>query len=81
LTVLTYLYLDDPKPRPRLCVDGCEFPPDADGENDSAYVGDGRYPPFVVFDIEQQQNLPGEYATREAAEHVMNIINTTGVQS
>lgn len=42
-----------------LCVDGTA--------EDGTYQGDGESAPFVVFDIEAQCNLPGEYDTREAA--------------
>ena len=51
------------KPPARYCVDGCEF-----GDPQSSYAGDGQFPPFVIFDIEAQQNLPGHYATRAQAE-------------
>lgn len=54
----------------RYCVDGHEF------ENEeSGFIGDGRYPPFVVFDIEAQDNLPGTYATREDAQVVADRLN------
>jgi hypothetical protein len=54
----------------RFCVDGHEFP-----NKDSDFAGDGEYPPFVIFDIENQRNLPGEYATREEAETELNKVN------
>ena len=54
----------------RYIVDGHEF---ADPE--SAFLGDGEYPPFVVFDALAQQNLPGEYATREVAQDVADALN------
>jgi hypothetical protein len=48
------------------CVDGHEF------ENaDSEMLGDGNFPPFVVFNISKQENEPGEFATREDAEAAM----------
>jgi len=51
------------------CVDGRMYRhPDAD------YGGDGKFPPFVIFDIEAQDNLPGHYRTREEAERVMGLL-------
>ena len=35
---------------------------------DDTYQGDGKNPPFVIFDVDAQRNLPGEYPTRERAE-------------
>lgn len=35
---------------------------------DGTFQGDGEDAPFVVFDIDAQQNLPGIYETREEAE-------------
>lgn len=52
-----------------LCVDGHEF------ENEeSDFLGDGAFPPFMIFDIEGQTYLPGEYASREKANTVMQAI-------
>lgn len=50
---------------PRYIVDGHEFRND-----ESNYMSDGRYPPFVVFDVDLQENLPGEFGTRAEAEEV-----------
>lgn len=52
-------------PGRNLVVDGAMRPDDPDGPE---FQGDGQYPPFVVFDVDNQQNLPGHYPTREAAE-------------
>lgn len=49
----------------RYGVDGAMRPDDPDGPE---FQGDGEYPPFVVFDVEGQQNLPGHYGTRAEAE-------------
>lgn len=62
---------------PRYCVDGLEF-----DDPDSNYTGDGQFPPFVVFDVTRQENLPGHYDTREKAEqalvaHVLQEAMTT----
>lgn len=55
---------------PRYTVDGHEF-----RDEDSAFTGDGKYPPFVVFDVDRQENLPGEYGTRSEADHAATIKN------
>lgn len=49
-----------------LCVDGHEF-----ADPDSAWAGDGQYPPFAIFDIDAQENLQPYYATRAEAEAAM----------
>lgn len=54
---------------PRYCVDGLEF-----DDPDAPYAGDGQFPPFVIFDIEKQENLPGEYDSRVEAEQVMRAM-------
>ncbi|MEY2153069.1 hypothetical protein AB7849_19345 [Rhodanobacter sp. 115] len=59
-----------PQGLPRFVVDGHEFP-----NEESSFTGDGKYPPFVVFDIDRQENLPGEYATRGQAELVASSKN------
>lgn len=59
---------------PRYVVDGHEFPND-----ESSLLGDGGFPPFVVFDVEAQDNLPGTYATREAAQEVADRLNLAPV--
>jgi hypothetical protein len=53
----------------KFCVDGHEF-----ADSDSAFAGDGQFPPFVIFDIDAQENLPGYYATREQAEQALRDI-------
>ena len=68
-----------PTLRRALCVDGSEFPFDPeDGPdysyNESNYVGDGQYPPFVVFDIGAQENIALNLPTRNAAEKIMSLI-------
>lgn len=50
-------------------VDGHEF-----DDSESAYAGDGQFPPFVIFDIDAQVNLAGKWATREAAQAVCDEI-------
>jgi hypothetical protein len=49
-----------------LCVDGHEF-----DNPESNWAGDGEFPPFVVFDIDAQENLPPYYATRSQAQLAM----------
>lgn len=56
-----------------LCVDGL-----MSDDPDSPYSGDGQYAPFVVFDIDAQENLPGQYATRLEAEASMTRILQVG---
>lgn len=51
---------------PRYCVDGLEF-----DDPESNYLADGQFPPFVVFDVMRQENLPGHYDTREKAEQAL----------
>ena len=52
-------------PENRFTVDGAVYPNDPEGP---LFEGDGKYPPFVIFDVMAQDNLPGQYLTREAAE-------------
>jgi hypothetical protein len=47
----------------RLVVDGVF--------EDGTFQGDGQDPPFVIFDVDNQRNLPGEYPTRQRAEAAM----------
>ncbi len=47
----------------RYCVDGHEFP-----NEDSEMLGEGAYPPFLIFDIEAQDYLPHPYPSRNEAE-------------
>lgn len=53
----------------RYCVDGHETE-----DEESSLLGDGQYPPFYIFDIENQRNLPGTYRTRKDAEFVLSLI-------
>jgi hypothetical protein len=55
--------------KPNLCVDGRES-----DDIDAPYAGDGQFPPFVIFDIDGQRNLPGEYASRGRADAAMRAI-------
>lgn len=59
----------------RYCVDGLTH---ADPDT-AEYQGDGQFAPFVIFDIQEQRNLPGEYETREAAEAALARIDGEGV--
>jgi hypothetical protein len=52
-----------------LCVDGHEFP-----DLESNWMGNGKFPPFAVFDIDAQENLQPFYNTREEAEEVMRTL-------
>lgn len=58
-----------PQVEQRYCVDGAVYPND---ENGPLFQGDGQYPPFVIFDIQAQKNLPDHYQTREAAEEALS---------
>ena len=58
-----------PQVEQRYCVDGAVYPND---ENGPLFQGDGQYPPFVIFDIQGQKNLPGHYQTRGAAEEALS---------
>lgn len=58
----------------RFVVDGHEF-----ANEESAFTGDGQYPPFVVFDVAKQENLPGEYPTRGQAQAAADKANRLGV--
>lgn len=53
--------------QPRYCIDGLEF-----DDPDAAFTGDGQFAPFVIFDIFEQMNLPGEFATRAEAEAALD---------
>lgn len=53
----------------RYAVDGAVRPDDPDGPE---FQGDGQFAPFVIFDIEAQENLPGHFATRAEAEQEMH---------
>lgn len=55
---------------PRYVVDGHEFP-----NEESNFLGDGEYPPFVIFDVDRQENLPGEYGTRTEADQAAALKN------
>lgn len=55
---------------PRYIVDGHEAP-----NEESSFLADGKYPPFVIFDVDKQENLPGEYGTRDEAERVARAKN------
>lgn len=70
LAVVKHLSRGEPRIAPRYVVDGRET-----DDPDSPYAGDGECAPFVVFDIDAQENLPGEYATREEAQRVADERN------
>lgn len=55
----------------RYCVDGHEF-----SSRNSEMLGDGKYPPFRIFDMQEQRNLPGEYRTREDAESIAVMLRS-----
>lgn len=55
---------------PRYIVDGKESP-----HEESNYMADGQYPPFVVFDVDRQENLSGEYPARAEAQQVADAKN------
>lgn len=58
-------------PNPRYVVDGHEF------ENaDSNLMGDGTFPPFLIFNTDAQDHLPQTYQTRGAAEAALLKLNT-----
>jgi hypothetical protein len=53
-------------PNPRYVVDGHEST-----DEESAWAGDGQFPPFAIFDTQEQRNLVPFYPTRKAAELAM----------
>lgn len=55
---------------PRHIVDGHET-----ANEESPFMGDGKFPPFVIFDVDEQRNLFGAYQTREDAEKVAAVLN------
>lgn len=55
-----------------LTVDGSDGP----DRDTSVFMGDGQFPPFVVFDAGEQCNLPGEYETRAEAEAALAAIQS-----
>jgi hypothetical protein len=50
----------------RLVVDGTD--------EYGNYAGDAQNAPFVVFDIERQENIAGPFPTRERAEQALEFI-------
>ena len=52
-----------------LTVDGRLCP-----NEDSDFAGDGQYPPFVIFDVGAQDNLPAHYETRAEAEAALTAL-------
>lgn len=52
------------------CVDGHQFP-----NEESDLLGDGKHPPFRVFNIAAQDYEPGTYPTRKAAQEVADRLN------
>jgi hypothetical protein len=57
----------------RYVVDGHEFP-----NEDANLMGDGEYPPFLVFDVDAQDYVGGTYPTRDAAQVEATRLNETG---
>lgn len=57
----------------RYAVDGKEF-----DDDDSPLAGDGQFGPFIIFDIDAQDYLPGTYATREDGQKVADLLNERG---
>lgn len=54
----------------RFVVDGHEF------ENaESELMGDGKFPPFYVFDVSGQENINVEFSTRKLAQDVADACN------
>lgn len=48
---------------------------DGHSETDGVFAGDGKLPPFVVFDVDRQTNIAGPFNTRkEANEHRREIL-------
>lgn len=63
--------IDPSAPENRYTVDGAVYPNDPEGP---LFQGDGQYPPFVIFDVTAQENLPKQYPTREAAETALLLL-------
>jgi hypothetical protein len=55
---------------PRFVVDGHESEDD-----DALLLGDGEYPPFLVFDTLRQQYVPGLHTSRAQAEAIAAYFN------
>jgi hypothetical protein len=53
--------------------DGMNLVVDGIGE-DGNFAGDGENAPFVIFDVEQQQNIAGPYDSRVQAESAMALV-------
>lgn len=51
---------------PRLVVDGTD--------EHGSFAGDGRNPPFVIFDVEQQCNVAGPFNHRKHAEQACKFM-------
>lgn len=54
----------------RYIVDGLEF-----DDPDSSYLSDGEFPPFVVFDVDAQENVALNFPTREEAQAKADELN------
>jgi hypothetical protein len=54
----------------RYCVDGR----DSD-DFDAPYVGDGEFAPFVIFDIDAQENPEGYYPDRATPQTIVDQLN------
>jgi hypothetical protein len=52
--------MNEPIEQRNLVVDG--------HNNEGLFAGDGELPPFVVFDVDQQENIAGPFDTRAKAE-------------
>ena len=40
---------------------------------DGTYQGDGELPPFVIYNVDKQENLPGYYPTRQNANLALQL--------
>lgn len=60
----------------RYCVDGTEFP-----DEDSEMLGDGGFPPFMIFDTTAQEYTPEKFKTRGAAQLVCDSYNRIGKET
>jgi len=58
-------------PNPRYVIDGHQFP-----NEESDLLGDGRFPPFGIFDTEKQDYVKPFHATRKAAEEALKRLQS-----
>lgn len=62
-----YIQQPDSEKTRNLVVDGLD--------KSACFAGDGVYPPFVIFDVDRQENIAGPFASRNLADqHRLEIL-------